>query len=455
MSAAVDAFTPPHSDEAEQGVLGALLVDPQALDAVGDLVSAGDFYRPDHQAIWSTLQQLIGAGKLADVVATYEHGGHELTYLHQLAQSVISIRPARGWAEIVRARALERAMLRAGGEIMDLAVQAGHDVVAKIDRAQSMLATLADVRQAREPVGLSAALLAYLDHINAEAEGRTTVMSTGLRALDRQLNGGLRAGELMVIGARPKMGKTALTLHLQRAFAGHQHRTLMCSQEMPVNQLVARHTAAIGGINLAELRAPSQDDATGMWEKLAEATDVLSGYGDTMVFDDQRGLTLHDVRRKVVQTKRRGALSVVVVDFLQLMTGEGENRNTQLDTIANGLKAMAGEFEVGVVLLSQLSREADKRTGPPVMTDLRDCGAIEAAADIIALLYREYAHPLGNKGEEFKHHAQLEVVQRNGAPGTVNLSFVGETQRFGDWEGPAPFKAVKRSYASGAKGGMD
>jgi len=174
-----------------------------------------------------------------------------------------------------------------------------------------------------------------------------------------------------------------------------------------------------------------------------------------LVLDEQRALTLLDIRRKVMETKRMRGCDVVIVDYLQLMAGDGDNRNQELDRISNGLKAMAGEFDCAVVLLSQLSREADKRHGPPVMTDLRDSGAIEAAADIIALLYREVAHPMGDKGEAWKHHAQLEVVQRNGAPGTVNLWFSGEYQQFKDWDGPMPMKSGHGRSSRARSSGLD
>jgi len=444
----ITASRMPHSDEAEQAVLGALLLDNDALDRVADILKAADFYHPSHAAVWDTLCQMIMARKAADVITVAE-AGHDMAYLNAMVQSIPSSANARRWAELVRERSLERELIRAAGDIAADAVGDG-EVRAKIDRAQTRLASLGEVRSAKEPVPLEAAVVAYLDHLTDESEGRSRIFPTGLKHLDRQLNGGLREGELAVIGARPKMGKTALMLTLQRAMSC-DYSSLVLSQEMPVNELVARHMAALGSINLADLRKPDPaNDA--MWGAVSEAAERMRPFN--MMLDDQRGLTLLDVRRKVMQAKRRAGLDVVFVDFLQLMAGEGrsgENRNQELDKIANGLKAMAGEFGIAVVLLSQLSREADKRAGPPVMTDLRDSGAIEAAADIIALLHREYAHPMGSKTEDWKHHAQLEIVQRNGAPGTVALHFSGEFQRFSDWEGPWP-ERIGRKSAGYAKG---
>lgn len=445
-----DGVTPPHSAEAEQSVIGALLLDNQAFDRVADVLRAEQFYSPDHRAIFTTIARLITATKLADVITVFEAGQHDVVYLSQLASGAMSSAGARRYAEIIVDRHLERELLKAGADICDSAVQHGAPVRSKIDAAQSRLAKLGEVRDEQEPRHVDDAVAAYLQHLSDEAEGKTRVMATGLHALDKQLNGGLREGELMVIGARPKMGKTALTLTLQRAFA-RNFSTLLLSQEMPVNELVARHMAALGSINLADLRRPQHAPAD-LWSRVTEATEALRG--QNILLDDHRALTLLDVRRKVMQAKRRHGLDVVLIDFLQLMAGEGDNRNQELDRISNGLKAMAGEFHVAVVLLSQLNREADKRSGPPVMTDLRDSGAIEGAADIIALLYREYAHPLGDRGDDFKHFAQLEVVQRNGAPGTVPLGFSGEYQRFFDWEDRWPARTGKRvaGYSGGGLG---
>ena len=455
MQAAGLGTPPPHSVEAEQSVLGALLLDNAAADRVADVLTLPtQFYRHEHRLIWAAVMGMVLAGKPADIITVHEQlqrqgqadevGG--LRYLNALAQSVASAAHARRYAEIVRERWLERELIRVSRETADTAAAPGSEALAKIDAAMTRLSKLAEGKAATESVHIDAAIVAYMDHLEAEAEGRSKTISTGLRHLDRMLAGGLRAGELMVIGARPKMGKTALVLSLARAMA-REHGVLVLSQEMPVTELVARNVAALGRINLADLRRGTEMPAA-VWDGVTEAAEHMRGL--QLVLDDQRALTLMDVRRKMVDAKRRHGVDVVIIDFLQLMAGEGDNRNQELDRISNGLKAMAGEFGVAVILLSQLSREADKRAGPPVMTDLRDSGAIEAAADIIALLFREFAHPLGDKGEAWKHHAQLEIVQRNGAPGHISLHFSGEFQRFGDWDGPPPQKSFGGRGGRGA-----
>jgi replicative DNA helicase len=437
---------PPHSIEAEQAVLGAVMLDNAALDKVSDVLRVEDFFDPAHRAIYGAIRGLVLAHKVADVITVGEASGHSMSALNSLCQSVPSAQGAATYARIVRERANERALMGIGQALAVAAADPQRTLAQKIDGAMTALARVADGSASRESVTLQAAIAEFVERMSAEAEGRTRCIQTGLNALDRMLAGGLREGELMVIGGRPKMGKTALVLTLARNMAT-RYGVLLLSQEMPANELVARNTAALGSLNLASLRQPSEmrpDD----WARMSDAIERMRSM--SMIIDDQRALTLGDVRRKLMAAKRMASIDVVVVDFLQLMNGEGDNRNSELDRIANGLKALAGEFGVAVILLSAMSREADKRHGPPVMTDLRDSGAIEAAADIIALLYREYAHPLGQHTEDWRNHAQLEIVQRNGAPGSINLWFSGEYQQFADWEGHTPFRKVSsRSTGKG------
>lgn len=428
MSGSVEVLgTPPQALEAEQAVLGAVLLDNAAIDRIGDTLSPADFYAQANGAIYATMMRLVGEGKPADIVTVFEAGGHELAYLSQLASSVASAANAHRWAAVVRERALERALIREATAVIERAGKPGGEVAEKIDDAQARFAKLGERRLRREPVAINDAAVAFMDHLNDLAEGRERVIPTGLRSIDKLTAGGIRPGDLWVIGARPSMGKTALTLAMARNMA-HKFGTLFLSQEMPVMQLTMRHVAAMGSINLADLRQPASAPKS-LWQGVADGIEAVRNLN--LVMDDQGAMTLLDVRRKVMGTKRLHGLDVVFVDYLQLMAGDGENRNQELDRISNGLKALALEFGVGVVLLSQLSRKADERSGPPVMADLRDSGAIEAAADLIGMLYRDFVR---NPTPENKHHAQLEVVkQRAGPPGTAHLWFNGEHQQFGDW----------------------
>ncbi len=434
----------PWSAEAEHAVLGAVMLDNHAFERVYDLLSPGDFYAAENGAIWRTICGLQVSGKPADVITVHDAGGHDRATLNAYVESIPSSANAHRYAAIVRERSIDRSMMREAGKVIELAHRNDVATADKVDQAQSAFAALAVQRNgAHDPIAIDQAARELVDYVSDMAAGKNPAISTGMHSLDRATAGGIRPGELWVVGARPKMGKTALALALARNMSVDRG-TLYLSQEMPVLQLTMRHVAAIAGINLQVLRAPREDDPD-MWSRLATATDEIRKLN--MVQDSQGGLTLLDVRRKVMHARRHHGIDVVFIDFLQLMQGDGSNRNAELDTISNGIKAMAMEFGVGIVLLSQLNRKADERSGPPVMADLRDSGAIEAAADLIAMLYRDCVrNPTGDN----QRHAQLEIVaQRNGPAGTVHLHFVGEHQQFTDWPHgePYPARRMSKSYS--------
>ena len=213
-------------------------------------------------------------------------------------------------------------------------------------------------------------------------------------------------------------------------------------------QLMHRHTAAMGSVDLGRILMADASDA-GMWERVSEAAEKLGRLN--LVHDDQSAQSLLDIRRKAMQVKRQHGLDVLFVDFLQLMQGAGEdNRNRELDVISNGLKALAMDLQIAVVVLSQMSRKADESYHHPTMTYLRDSGAIEAAADQIALLFTDHAHPMSTKSENFAGFSQLEIVaHRNGGTGVVPLRFRGAYQQFDDWEGVVPNKPATKQLSRG------
>lgn len=441
---------PPHSSQAEQAVLGALLLDNRAFDDVADLLHAEAFYHADHRAIFSTITRLVTSNKPADVVTVFEAGGHDLAYLGDLSQAAVSASRARAYADVVVLRWRERELMRVSAELLEDARHGAedHDQLGdRIAKAVTDLMGLAVGAQQREPKAVADLALAFVDHVSDVNDGKEDTVETGFADLDRLTANGIRPGELWVFGARPSMGKTAFTSAIARNTA-RKLGTLFCSQEDSYNALIGRHVAALGRVNLADLRNPRKAPES-MWGGLTEGVHELVALNLWM--DDQAGLTLADVRRKVQQVKRKTQLGVAVVDYLQLMVGQGDNRNIELGKIANGLKALAKEEQVGLILLSQMNREVDKRSGPPQMSDLRDSGDIEGAADLIGLLHREF---MRNPTEANKHHAELHVVKhKNGATGVVNLYFDGAFQRFGNWEGPAPARGIKRG--TGSSGGLD
>lgn len=432
---------PPHSVEAEQSVLGALLIDNRGWDAVGALLSVSDFYRHEHRVTFDALAAMLSAGKTADVLTLHDElrragkletaGG--LAYINALAQGVPSASHIVRYAEIVRERTLLRRVAALARELEADAMGARVPARETIDRAVTELLAMQQSQTTGEPVRLQELLPPFLDGLSDRIDGKNDGIATGLDAVDRLTSGGGRPGEVWVIGARPSMGKTALVLHLSRC-VGERHAVLMLTQEDSNASLTMRHVAAAGRVNLSAIRSPrGQPDET-----FTRVTDGMERLQPVRVWmDDQAGLTLMDVRRKVQQVLRSDpGLKLVIIDYLQLMEGDGENRNQMLGQIANGLKKLAKDLRVWVVLLSQLNREADKRGGVPQMADLRDSGDIEGAADVIGLLHREWRR---KPTDENKHWAQLHVAKhKNGPTDTLSLWFDGETQQFGNWDGPPP-----------------
>jgi replicative DNA helicase len=432
---------PPHSIEAEQSLLGALLLDNGALDRMAPLTDA-DFYSWEHRHIFGAIRELVMAQRPADVVTVHERLQRTLgdqaadigvDYLNALASTVPNGANAPAYSGIVAERSTRRRMIALLEEVSAaaFAVKSRDGAEALIDKAVTGLMALADGKRNDEPSDMGPLATAFIDDLQARADGHTDAFGTGLRDLDRLTSEGGRRGEVWVIGARPSMGKTAFSLSLCRAVGVHA-QVLMLTQEDSLGMLMGRHVAAAGGVNLAHIRNPRTAPQS-MWSGVTQGVAELAPLRVAM--DDQAGLTLADVRRKVQQVKRKhGDCALVVIDYLQLMdcTADGENRNQALGALANGLKRMAKELRVWVVLLSQLNREADKRKGAPEMADLRDSGDIEGAADIIGLLFRRVRW---TKKEEDKNLCELHVCKhKNGPTDTLRFYFDGSTQRFSNWQ---------------------
>lgn len=429
---------PPHSVEAEQSVLGAVLLDNSAFDAVGNLLETADFYVGQHRLIWRACAELINACQPADVVTVFlrlqaakqqeDAGG--LVYLNQLVESVPGVRNAARYAAIVRQRSVCRQLVRVARELDDAAREAagpGGDVAALIDRTALQLLDLQQGAPDDVPVLMSALLPRWLDELNDRADGKTDAIALGYRDLDRKMAGGARRGELVVVGARPSMGKSAFILRVARTVA-KVGPVLKLTMEDSATMLVSRHVAAAGRVNLADIRSPVGAPES-MWAGATDAVEELQAL--RLYVDDKPALELADVRRKALQVKgREGDLLMILVDYLQLMEGDGESRAQELTKIARGLKRLAKELNCVVMVLSQLSREADKTDSPPRLDHLAESGGIEQAADVIGLLWRE-ARRKPKPGNE--HTAQIELVKnKNGATCTVPLEFYGATQRFED-----------------------
>lgn len=384
---------PPHSVEAEQSVLGGLLLDNLAWDRAADLLTEGDFYRLEHRLIFGAIGTLIAASKPADVITVFEHlrdlgkgediGG--LAYLNALAQSVPSAANLRRYAEIVRDRSTLRTLVATADAMATAAFNPqGRDAAAVLDDAASAINALDRRQQRKAPRLVGDLLAAALDRYTDLAEGRRLPgFLTGIAPLDRLLAGGLKAGKVYGIAARPSVGKSsaARTILLHLALAGVH--TLLLSQEMDADELADALVAEAGRVDGAVLQSGQfgEDD----FGRIAEAADKLRRL--PFYIDDQGGLTLAQVRSKARAIK---GLQVLAIDYLQLMvsTAKGKSTNDELAEITRGLKALALELRIPIVVLSQLNREVEKRVDKePQLADLRDSGAIEQDLDVAVMLW--------------------------------------------------------------------
>jgi len=440
---------PPHSIEAEHAVLGALLRDNDAVDRLGDL-RAEHFFLSDHAVVFDEFMRQVTAGRSCDVVSLMVALNGKLAdpgpYLNSMAQSTPSSANIARYAAIVRDKAVKRALISFGRDIAETAASSPEEATSMLDQASSRLEQLAQARMRAEPVRASTDLAKHIAELEERMAGGVKAISTGYPDVDAKLNGGLRRGELVVLAARPKMGKTGFALNIA-CNAAEDYSVLILSMEMPRMQLHDRNIASLGRIPLPHLLQPStmtdQD-----WNNLTHA--ALKIERMNLFLDDQGGLRLLDVRMKAKGTKRRHGLDLLVIDYLQLMEGDGDNRNAQIEGITRGLKALAKELDIGIILLSQLNRKLEERPNKrPMPSDLRDSGAIEQDADAVIFLYRDEVY---NPDSPDVGVCEVDVALcRQGAPGRVALTYIGEQTRFESlqrgWQPAKPAAPKRRGLA--------
>ena len=434
---------PPNSNEAEQSVLGGLLLDNLAWDRAADLLTESDFYRHEHRLIYAAVGALVSAGKPADVITVFEQlqsqgkaadcGG--LAYLNALAQSVPSAANMRRYAEIVRERAILRKLIAASDEIATNAFNTQGRAVSQIlDEAEGKIFKIGEEgsRQRQGFQGIDKLVTALIDRVNELAENgaeEVTGVRTGFFDMDR-MTAGLQKGDLIVLAARPSMGKTAFALNIAEHVAvGEGLPVLVFSMEMGAAQLALRMVGSLGRIDQQHLRTGALRNEE--WERLAEAVDRL---GRVQLFiDETPALNSAELRARARRMARQyGQLGLIVIDYLQLMSGSSsseENRATEIGEISRGLKALAKELQCPVIALSQLNRSVESRTDKrPMMSDLRESGAIEQDADVIMFIYRDEYY-----NKESKEPGVAEIIiakQRNGPVGTLKLTFLKPLTRF-------------------------
>lgn len=426
----------PHSAEAEQSVLGALLIDNNAIDRLGDL-RAEHFFVGDHAAIFEEITRQLATGKQVDLISVMvplqgkvEDVGQ---YLNRLVQNTPSSANVSRYAGIVRDKAIKRGLISFGKDVSEEAYSTPLEATGLLDAATTRLEKLAEARVKQDPVRVADDMLAHVEEIEKRLDGGSRAIPTGFVDVDRKMNGGIRRGELIVLAGRPAMGKTALAMNIALNMS-HDYSVLFLSMEMPRAQLHDRNIASIAKIPLPHLLQPA-DMTDDEWRRLPYAADKLRNVN--LYVDDQGGLRLLDVRMKAKGVKRRHGLDMLFIDYLQLMEGEGDNRNAQIETITRGLKALAKELEIGIVLLSQLNRKVEERPNKrPLPSDLRDSGAIEQDADALMFPYRdEVYHP----ETEDKGICEVGLPKvRQGAPGTVALTYLGEFTKFENCAGWEP-----------------
>ena len=434
---------PPHSIEAESSVLGGLLLDNHAWDRVGDLLVESDFYRHEHQLIYTAIAALVNASKPADVITVYEQlqnlgkseeiGG--LVYLNSLAQYVPSASNSRRYAEIVRERAILRKLVTASDEIATNAFNPQGKPVDKIlDEAEQKIFNIGEEgsRMKQGFQGMDTLVVDLLDRVQEMADNPNDItgVPTGFIDLDR-MTSGLQAGDMVVLAARPSMGKTAFAVNIAEHVALNEGLPVaIFSMEMGAAQLAVRIVGSIGRIDQGHLRTGKLTDDE--WPRLTEAIERLRNV--SLHIDETPGLTPSELRANARRLARQcGKLGLIVVDYLQLMSGssgsQGENRATELGEISRGLKMLAKELQCPVIALSQLNRSVETRTDKrPMMSDLRESGAIEQDADIIMFIYRDDYY---NKDSKEPNVAEVIIgKQRNGPTGTVKLFFQKSQTRF-------------------------
>lgn len=433
---------PPHSIEAEQAVLGGLMLDNSAWEKIADRVSDEDFYRHDHRLIFRAIRSQEEKDVPNDAVTLSQHlqsideleqaGG--LAYLGRLAKDTPTAANIKAYADIVREKSILRQLAAVGTEIADSAYnQEGRDSRELLDDAEKNVYKIAEqgARNQKGFVGMPALLKNTVDQIDHlyQNEGAITGVATGFDQFD-EMTSGLHAGELVIVAGRPSMGKTTFAMNLaENAAIGGGKSVGVFSMEMPGESLSMRMISSLGRIDQHNLRTGQIKDDD--WARITSTVSMLSQA--KVYVDDTAALSPTDLRARARRLKREHGLDLIVIDYLQLMQGSSksasENRTAEVSEISRSLKALAKELEIPVIALSQLNRSLEQRPNKrPIMSDLRESGAIEQDADLIVFIYRDEVY---NEESEQKGTAEIIIAkQRNGPIGTCRLTFIGKYTRF-------------------------
>ncbi|MGD8484449.1 MAG: replicative DNA helicase [Thioalkalispiraceae bacterium] len=455
---ALDALrVPPHSIEAEQSVLGGLMIDNPAWDQVADLIGEDDFYRRDHRLIFRAIATLADESSPYDVVTLSEwlekhrelENAGGMSYLASLAKNTPTAANIKAYANIVRERSVLRQLIRVASEIGDSAHNPeGKKSADLLDMAEAKVFEIAEkgARGKSGYTGIKDLLVKAVDRIDTLYQNPQafTGVPTGWNDFD-EMTSGLQNSDLIIIAGRPSMGKTSFAMNIvENAAIKSKVPVAVFSMEMPGEQLVMRMMSSLGRIDQHKIRTGKLDDTD--WPRMTSAVNLLSEA--PIYIDDTPGLNPIEVRSRARRIKREHGLGLIVLDYLQLMqtSGSSENRATEISEISRALKGLAKELNVPVIALSQLNRSLEQRPNKrPIMSDLRESGAIEQDADVITFIYRDEVY-----NEESPDKGTAEIIigkQRNGPIGTARLTFLGKYTRFENF--------VSNNYDEGYGGGPE
>ena len=443
---------PPHNQEAEQSVIGAIFLEPQALITAAEIVMPEDFYRVAHQKIFQTMLRLSDQGKAIDVITVTEElsakkeledvGG--ISYISEIANSVPTAANIGHYAKIVEEKSILRRLIRVATTIVEDGFTREDEVEALLSEAERKMMEVANRKNAGDFKHIKDVLVETYDNIEKlhSQKGEVTGIPTGFRDLDR-ITAGFQRNDLIIVAARPSVGKTAFALNVaQNVATKTDENVAIFSLEMGAEQLVMRILCAEGNIDAQVLRTGTL--TTEDWRKLTMAMGSLSNAG--IYIDDTPGIRVNEIRAKCRRLKQESGLGMILIDYLQLIQGSGgsqANRQQEVSEISRSLKGLARELKVPVIALSQLSRGVEQRQDKrPMMSDLRESGSIEQDADIVSFLYREDYYD-----KETENQNMIEIIiakQRNGPTGTVTLAFKKEFNKFIniDWsQHPMPANA--------------
>lgn len=432
---------PPHSIEAEQSVLGGLMLDNEAWMVIGDKISETDFYRQDHRLIFRAIAYLASQQRPLDVITLSEWlkenrsledaGG--LAYLATMAKDTPSAANINAYADIVREKSILRQLISVGTDITDSGYNTeGRDSRELLDQAERKVFEIAEqgARNTKSFRDLKSLMKVTLERIEELSKLNSTItgVSTGYTDLD-EMTSGLQKGDLVIVAGRPSMGKTTFSMNIAEYAAAHKKLPVaVFSMEMPAEQLTLRLLSSMGRVDQHRVRTGQLTDED--WPRIATAVKIFADV--PMFIDDSPALSPNEVRARSRRLVREhGQLGLIVLDYLQLMQGNGksENRTNEVSEISRSLKALAKELSTPIIVLSQLNRSLEQRPNKrPVMSDLRESGAIEQDADVIMFVYRDEVY---NPDSAEKGSAEIIIAkQRNGPIGTCRLTFLGKYTRF-------------------------